>query len=227
MCMRCHASSDAELIFSDLDNVEGFPREPLIFRVDESWRNMTDQPPGPFKPDKMAATCARPDRTTTDHRFLPQQRKAGSAERRRERLSDYGERGVYRSIPAKGRNRHPVFETATPAQRMAGPCAVASGRAAAVPDLGQLRGLSWRTGRAALGHGDVPADRTELWRRPQHLGIRRVALVTDGTGRARSDLLCATRVRVCTARSRGRRRRDGGAGNDLPVVPRCDGSATA
>lgn len=48
MCMRCHASSDAELIFSDLDNVEGFPGEPLIFRVDESWRNMTDQPPGPF-----------------------------------------------------------------------------------------------------------------------------------------------------------------------------------
>lgn len=48
MCMRCHASSDAELIFSDLANVEGFPGEPLIFRVDESWRNMADQPPGPF-----------------------------------------------------------------------------------------------------------------------------------------------------------------------------------
>ncbi|MEM7211112.1 MAG: hypothetical protein AAF479_04320 [Pseudomonadota bacterium] len=48
MCMRCHASADAELIFSDLGNVAGFPGEPLIFRVDESWRNMTDQPPGPF-----------------------------------------------------------------------------------------------------------------------------------------------------------------------------------
>ena len=48
MCMRCHASADAQLIFSDLANVKDEPGEPLIFRVDESWRNMTDFPEGPF-----------------------------------------------------------------------------------------------------------------------------------------------------------------------------------
>src|SRR6056297_119750 len=48
MCMRCHASSAEELIFSTLENVEGYPGEPLIFRVDESWRDMDDFPQGPF-----------------------------------------------------------------------------------------------------------------------------------------------------------------------------------
>ncbi|MGR3803106.1 cytochrome P460 family protein [Marinibacterium profundimaris] len=48
MCMRCHASAAEELIFSALDNVEGYPGEPLIFRVDESWRNMDGFAPGPF-----------------------------------------------------------------------------------------------------------------------------------------------------------------------------------
>lgn len=48
MCMRCHASSAEELIFSALENVEGYPGEPLIFRVDESWRDMPGFPPGPF-----------------------------------------------------------------------------------------------------------------------------------------------------------------------------------
>ncbi|MDO6588105.1 hypothetical protein Q4543_21605 [Salipiger sp. 1_MG-2023] len=46
LCMRCHASAAEELVFSALDNVEGYPGEPLNFRVDESWRNMTDQPVG-------------------------------------------------------------------------------------------------------------------------------------------------------------------------------------
>jgi hypothetical protein len=48
MCMRCHASSAEELIFSTLENVEGYPGEPLIFRVDESWRDMDGFPVGPF-----------------------------------------------------------------------------------------------------------------------------------------------------------------------------------
>lgn len=48
MCMRCHASSAEELIFSALENVEGYPGEPLIFRVDESWRDMPGFPQGPF-----------------------------------------------------------------------------------------------------------------------------------------------------------------------------------
>ncbi|WP_299628448.1 hypothetical protein [uncultured Tateyamaria sp.] len=48
MCMRCHASAAEELIFSSLDNIEGYPGEPLIFRVDESWRDLDTFPPGPF-----------------------------------------------------------------------------------------------------------------------------------------------------------------------------------
>ncbi len=47
-CMRCHASSANELIFSSLSNVAGYPGEPLIFTVDESWRNLEEFPPGPF-----------------------------------------------------------------------------------------------------------------------------------------------------------------------------------
>ena len=48
MCMRCHASSAEELIFSALENVEGYPGDPLIFRVDESWRDLAAFPQGPF-----------------------------------------------------------------------------------------------------------------------------------------------------------------------------------
>ena len=47
-CMRCHGSAAEELIFSALANVEGYPGQPLIFRVDESWRKLEDFPPGPF-----------------------------------------------------------------------------------------------------------------------------------------------------------------------------------
>ncbi|WP_299211616.1 hypothetical protein [uncultured Tateyamaria sp.] len=43
MCMRCHASAAEELIFSALENIEGYPGEPLIFRVDESWRDLPKQ----------------------------------------------------------------------------------------------------------------------------------------------------------------------------------------
>src|SRR5688572_27902262 len=38
-CTRCHASAEKELTFSALNNIEGFPGEPLTFRVDDSWRN--------------------------------------------------------------------------------------------------------------------------------------------------------------------------------------------
>lgn len=48
LCMRCHASSDGELLFATLDNVEGYPGAPLEFRVDESWRDMDGFDPGPF-----------------------------------------------------------------------------------------------------------------------------------------------------------------------------------
>jgi len=37
-CLRCHTSAEKEYTFSDLRNIEGFPDEPLSFRVDDSWR---------------------------------------------------------------------------------------------------------------------------------------------------------------------------------------------
>ena len=37
-CLRCHASAARALTFSALENVRGFPGEPLRYRVDDSWR---------------------------------------------------------------------------------------------------------------------------------------------------------------------------------------------
>ncbi|MGB0410325.1 MAG: hypothetical protein ACPGFA_01955 [Pikeienuella sp.] len=65
-CMRCHASAAEELIFSALDNVEGYPGEPLIFRVDESWRNLADMPPGPFNLPKWQ----RPAQGATEQELI-------------------------------------------------------------------------------------------------------------------------------------------------------------
>jgi hypothetical protein len=44
-CMRCHASAEKELTFSSLDNVQGFPGQPLTFRVDNSWRKLPNADP--------------------------------------------------------------------------------------------------------------------------------------------------------------------------------------
>ncbi len=38
-CVRCHASAEKESTFSALNNIEGFPGDPLTFRVDDSWRD--------------------------------------------------------------------------------------------------------------------------------------------------------------------------------------------
>ncbi len=44
-CVRCHASTHTqgetnEFTFSSLRNIEGYPGEPLLFRVDDSWREV-------------------------------------------------------------------------------------------------------------------------------------------------------------------------------------------
>ena len=46
-CVRCHASTKThgetnEYTFAALRNIEGFPGEPLLFRVDDSWRKVAD-----------------------------------------------------------------------------------------------------------------------------------------------------------------------------------------
>ena len=47
-CVRCHASTQSggvtnEYTFAALRNIEGFPGEPLLFRVDDSWRKILDR----------------------------------------------------------------------------------------------------------------------------------------------------------------------------------------
>ncbi|MEO6391363.1 MAG: cytochrome P460 family protein [Pyrinomonadaceae bacterium] len=44
-CVRCHASAEKELTFSSLNNIEGFPGQPLTFRVDNSWRKLPNANP--------------------------------------------------------------------------------------------------------------------------------------------------------------------------------------
>ncbi len=46
-CVRCHGSTKThgetnEYTFAALRNIEGFPGEPLLFRVDDSWRKVAD-----------------------------------------------------------------------------------------------------------------------------------------------------------------------------------------
>ena len=42
-CLHCHASSEKESTFASLNNIKGFPGNPLSYFVDETWRN----PPPP------------------------------------------------------------------------------------------------------------------------------------------------------------------------------------
>jgi mono/diheme cytochrome c family protein len=37
-CLRCHASADHAGTFSSLENIRGFPGEPIVYRIDDSWR---------------------------------------------------------------------------------------------------------------------------------------------------------------------------------------------
>lgn len=74
-CMRCHASSDGMLTFSDAANIKGMPGQPLQFRVDESWRQLTEFPRGPFNlpPEQLPAGGASEGTLITDHFHQPSQ----------------------------------------------------------------------------------------------------------------------------------------------------------
>lgn len=43
-CLNCHASAEQEHTFSALNNVQGFPGEPISFRIDQSWRQPATPP---------------------------------------------------------------------------------------------------------------------------------------------------------------------------------------
>ena len=38
-CVRCHASAEKESTFAALNNIAGYPGDPITFRVDDSWRD--------------------------------------------------------------------------------------------------------------------------------------------------------------------------------------------
>src|SRR5262245_16666775 len=69
-CVRCHAAtqspgtqpaSDAnEFTFISLRNIAGFPGEPIIFRVDDSWRAEAKTENSPTSAHDSHPTCTRP-----------------------------------------------------------------------------------------------------------------------------------------------------------------------
>ena len=68
-CVRCHASASDESTFSALSNIKGFPGQPLLFRVDDSWRPIA-------KPEIEAAI-----KTRTGHAELAQTTMADEPEK--------------------------------------------------------------------------------------------------------------------------------------------------
>jgi len=70
-CVRCHAAtqspnaepaSDAnEFTFVSLRNIAGFPGEPILFRVDDSWREDARKKKAGDKGNDSHPTCARPE----------------------------------------------------------------------------------------------------------------------------------------------------------------------
>jgi hypothetical protein len=82
-CVRCHASTQSpgaetaspanEFTFASLRNVEGFPGEPILFRVDDSWRRKaTEESSAESGAHPKCAMPAPPERPVrrADGRFL-------------------------------------------------------------------------------------------------------------------------------------------------------------
>lgn len=66
-CVRCHASTQSpgpvnEFTFASLRNIQGFPGQPLLFRVDNSWR--VQQPPEDHSNEALVAAAVAPKPTT-------------------------------------------------------------------------------------------------------------------------------------------------------------------
>ena len=52
-CLRCHASANDAMTFASLNNIHGYPGDPITFKVDESWR-------WPTHPPAVVAAAASP-----------------------------------------------------------------------------------------------------------------------------------------------------------------------
>lgn len=53
-CVRCHASADSLLTFASLDNIKGFPGDPIRYEVDDSWKTDADSPGANSHPNARA-----------------------------------------------------------------------------------------------------------------------------------------------------------------------------
>jgi hypothetical protein len=68
-CVRCHASATSsgqipEYSFASLRNIEGFPGEPVLFRVDDSWR--VEPAPQATKPEADSAAAAKSEEAAVE-----------------------------------------------------------------------------------------------------------------------------------------------------------------
>lgn len=84
-CLRCHASAENELTFSDLANIQGQPGQPLLFISDDSWRSPAyiagTYPLCKFKHDEYVVRFMYlpPDNTPDDISCPPPKAPPGSA----------------------------------------------------------------------------------------------------------------------------------------------------
>lgn len=72
-CLRCHATSDGESTFSDIDNLDGTE---LRFRVDESWRT---QPSSPSQLTSVGGDLVYLNSVFEQQALAPQQRPVGGS----------------------------------------------------------------------------------------------------------------------------------------------------
>ena len=177
-CTACAATRRrrTEHTFASLDNVKGFPGPPTAFSDDGSWRRAPGDDAAHANP--VPPTSLLPARQP-DPAFLQ----------------------TFTSIPGRA-----VLERADAAVGDVRSCGRA-GRRRAVHQLQPVHVVSRRTERAVRAD-DVPAvagGAARHRRRRERLAVRRMAVVADGAGRARSDLLRPGGERARVPRLRCRR----------------------
>ena len=181
-CLHCHASSEKESTFASLNNIKGFPGNPLGFFVDETWRN-------PPPPESKTLEDISPD-----HRMLKLRPKAVTE------LATHAEFLRYFKdlpIPAACR-RCPPKPTTTSSPDRAAPRR-SSRRTRACRVTAATPGTASRYTMILEGYSNEPGER---------VSVRRVAVVADGAGRQGSDLLRPTGQRAGLSRGPARRTAD-------------------
>ena len=237
-CQRCHASAVSEMTFSSLDNILGFPGQPIRFRNDNTWRNPAPLRAAQEGPNLFAAAApagtptARPD----SPRHPPWAVDAGPDRRGRQpgaaAVRDVGTTPAADAAANEDRRRAGGSPRPGPTPRSSPPSpwprrrtiprsSPASGPTVSSPGrTGPRRTSPPTTAWAATAASEAPLrpdhvrpDRDRVRRRLQPLRVRRVAVVADGPGRSRSDLPRADRERAGPPRRRvpprqGRDRQD-------------------